>query len=152
MRKGFSGSQLVTVLSNAGTSDYGRSMTLTNTMTGFNPGDLVTDLISCNDTYVDNNGNLVVTRKAGSPIVLYAKANIRESSICVNGTTTNPNIVAKDPKWLTPVLNSASTTSPIMSTPTSIGLRKSSPVGRKWIIIEITLFFMITGHITLIVV
>lgn len=98
MRKGYAGSQVVTVLNNAGSMDLGRNFTLTNAMTGFNPGDLVIDLISCLEGYIDTNGNILIARQGGLPSVFYAKANIQSTTICVDGTTTNSNLVSGDSK------------------------------------------------------
>lgn len=109
MRKGFDGTQAVSVLTNAGSTSSNRSFTLTKAMTGFNSGDLVIDVISCNEGYVDSDGNMLITRVHGLPAVYYAKANIQGSDICVNGTTLNPSPVKLDP-------TSTSTTMPAAST------------------------------------
>jgi alpha-amylase len=94
MRKGYAGTQVVTVLTNAGSEDPGRNFTLSNAMTGFNPGDLIIDLVSCFEGYIDTNGNILIMRQEGLPSIFYAKANIQGTTICVNGKTTGLNSVS----------------------------------------------------------
>lgn len=111
MRKGFNGSQVVTVLTNTGSSSGSRELTLSQAETGFVPGQVMTDVIACTNTTVDSNGNLTVTMKDGLPNVFYSATNLTGTTICVNGTTVNPHPVSANPP--------ATSTTP--STPTKKG-------------------------------
>jgi alpha-amylase len=98
MRKGFDGSQVVTVLANDGILGASRTITLQNAnKTGFLAGDVVTDVISCTNSTVDEKGDLTVTIKGGMPSVFYLASHLVGTTICFNGTTVNPNIVSMDP-------------------------------------------------------
>lgn len=69
MRKGYDGSQTVTVLSNLGTD--GPSYVLNLTGTGFPAGAKLIDLLNCNIATVDTDGNVALAMQSGLPRVLY---------------------------------------------------------------------------------
>lgn len=70
MRKGYDGSQLITVLNNLGVS--GTSYTLNLADTGWKSGQVVYDLLSCTSTTVASDGTLHVPIFSGLPRVYYA--------------------------------------------------------------------------------
>ncbi len=73
-------------------------------MTGFQPGDVVTDVISCRNLKVDEHGDLSIVVSEGLPVVLYKACNLVGSSICGNGMRTNVHVALQNP----PPGNSAS--------------------------------------------
>jgi len=97
MRKGFNGSQVVTVLSNMGEDGGERTFNLSSTDTGFTSGEVVTEVLSCTNTTVGSSNNLEVKIQAGAPLVFYPSSHLINTTICVNGNTTNPNPVSSNP-------------------------------------------------------
>jgi alpha-amylase len=98
MRKGYNGTQVITVLNNDGI--YGKPRTITlpaGIKADYAAGEVVTDIISCKNTTVDTKGNLKVEIKEGLPIVFYSAQHLVGTTICFNGTTTNPNSVSQNP-------------------------------------------------------
>ncbi|KKA19189.1 Alpha-amylase [Rasamsonia emersonii CBS 393.64] len=74
LRKGFVGNQVISVLSNLGTYPDGNVETkivLNATGTGFQPGQSVTEILSCQTVLTDENGNLDVDLHDGGPRVYY---------------------------------------------------------------------------------
>jgi Domain of unknown function (DUF1966). len=80
MRKGTSGNQMVTVLSNRGES--GSSYTLSLSGTGYDAGQKLTEIYTCTSITVDSSGNVPVPMASGLPSVLYPTASLSGSSIC----------------------------------------------------------------------
>jgi alpha-amylase len=98
MRKGFDGSQVVTILNNDGISGASRTISLpSSNKTGFAAGDIVTDVISCKNSTVDSKGDLQVTISGGMPVIFYAAKNLVNSGFCINGTTIVPPVINLDP-------------------------------------------------------
>jgi alpha-amylase len=88
LKKGLNGTQSITIINNDGASGKSRNITLGSTSTGFVPGDILTDVVSCTNTTVDSNGNLEVSIENGLPNVFYPAKLLVGSTICVNGKTT----------------------------------------------------------------
>ncbi|EGC43184.1 alpha-amylase [Histoplasma capsulatum var. duboisii H88] len=80
MRKGFDGKQIITVLSNLGSS--GASYTLQLGGTGYPAGMRVTDVYTCTSSAVGSNGQLPVPMGAGEPRILYPSERLVGSGIC----------------------------------------------------------------------
>lgn len=80
MRKGYNGTQTITVLSNLGTggSDY----TLSLTDTGYEAGSSVTEIISCTTLAVDDSGNVPVPMSSGEPRIMYPSSALEGSTLC----------------------------------------------------------------------
>lgn len=86
MRKGTTGSQIVSIYNNRGASGSG-SFTLTGSASGFTAGQSVTDVIACRALTTDSSGNLAVSITNGQPIVLFPTSQLSGSGLC-GGTTT----------------------------------------------------------------
>ena len=67
MRKGYDGNQIITVLSNLGAAGNTYTFTLPNT--GFRPGQVVIEVLTCTRVTVDGNSNVAVAMGAGLPRV-----------------------------------------------------------------------------------
>jgi alpha-amylase len=80
MRKGYVGTQIITVLTNAGAD--GNSYTLPLPNTGYEAGLELTEIYSCTSVTVDSDGSVPVPMKGGLPRVLYPSAGLEESGIC----------------------------------------------------------------------
>ena len=80
MRKGYSGSQVVAVLSNLG--EGGLSYTLNLTGTQYMLGESVTELLTCTSLVVDNNGDVQLPMASGLPKVLYPSSLLAGSGLC----------------------------------------------------------------------
>lgn len=80
MRKGTTGKQIVTVLSNAGSG--GSSYTLTLGNTGFTAGQQVMEILTCKILTADSSGNLAVPMSAGLPRVYTPVSVLAGSGIC----------------------------------------------------------------------
>lgn len=80
MRKGYSGAQVIAVLSNRGAS--GSSYTLSLSGTGYNSGQKLTEIYTCTSITVDSSGNVPLPMASGLPRVLYPSASLSGSSIC----------------------------------------------------------------------
>ncbi|KAI9931269.1 hypothetical protein ASPWEDRAFT_34175 [Aspergillus wentii DTO 134E9] len=80
MRKGTDGSQIITVLSNLGSS--GNSYTLSLDGTGYTAGQTVTEVYSCTNVTVDSNGKVPVSMSSGEPRVFYPADHLNGSGIC----------------------------------------------------------------------
>lgn len=78
LRKGTNGSQLITLLTNVGSS--GDSFTLNISGTGFSSGDVLTELISCTNITVGDDGDVSVTIvQGGIPSILYLATELTGS-------------------------------------------------------------------------
>ncbi|KAJ5216985.1 family 13 alpha amylase in complex with acarbose [Penicillium chermesinum] len=80
MRKGYDGTQTVTVLSNLG--EGGSEYTLSLGNTGFNSGDSVTEIITCTSLTVDDNSNVPVPMASGAPRIIYPTSELEGSVLC----------------------------------------------------------------------
>lgn len=80
MRKGFSGYQTITVLTNSGASSSDYTLTVTNT--GFNNGTEVVDVLSCDTLTTGDSGNLSVPMTGGLPRIYYPTELLDCSGIC----------------------------------------------------------------------
>lgn len=80
MRKGFNGTQTITVLSNLGES--GSEYTLTLSDTGFEAGLAVTEIFTCSSITVDDSGDVAVPMSGGEPRILYPTSELSGSTLC----------------------------------------------------------------------
>ncbi|EEA25206.1 hypothetical protein TMatcc_006574 [Talaromyces marneffei ATCC 18224] len=80
MRKGTTGLQLVTVLSNLGAS--GSSYTLTLSGSGYASGTLLTELYTCTNVTVSSSGTIAVPMTSGLPRAFLPWSSVSGSSIC----------------------------------------------------------------------
>ncbi|KAJ5892947.1 hypothetical protein N7504_009638 [Penicillium tannophilum] len=93
MRKGFTGNQVVSVVSNLGAKPATKAttkITLGSDGTGFSSGQNVTELLSCKTFVTDSSGSINVDLSSdGGPRVYYPTASLNESTnICGNHTQT----------------------------------------------------------------
>ncbi|KAB8244571.1 alpha-amylase A type-1/2 [Aspergillus flavus] len=80
MRKGTDGSQIITVLSNQGSS--GGSYTLSLTGTGYTAGEQLHEIINCSTVTVGSDGKVLLPMEKGLPRVLYPSAKLNGSKVC----------------------------------------------------------------------
>lgn len=80
-RKGFTGNQVVTGLSNQGSGGPEYALTLAGSETGFTTGEVV-DVLCCATMTVDSSGDLSVPMASGLPRVLFPAAQLSGSVIC----------------------------------------------------------------------
>lgn len=80
MRKGFSGTQTITVLSNLGAGGSKYTLTLSNT--GFTAGLTVTEIFTCSNITVDSSGDVAVPMSGGEPRILYPASELSGSTLC----------------------------------------------------------------------
>jgi len=80
MRKGFNGNQVVTVLSNQGSSGPSYTFLLGNT--GHTSGQQLVEVLTCSSVIVDGNGNIPVSMNQGMPRVFYPAHQLSGSGIC----------------------------------------------------------------------
>lgn len=81
MRKGFDGSQVIGVFTNAG-SNGSPSVTLASSQTGFTANQALIDVMSCTAATADSSGSLSVTLSGGLPRIYYPVAGLSGSGIC----------------------------------------------------------------------
>jgi alpha-amylase len=81
-RKGYTGSQIVTVLTNDGEAGVARQVVLSHANTGFAAGEKVVDILSCRTATV-NDAGLSVSITNGLPMVFYSDSLLDGSTICV---------------------------------------------------------------------
>lgn len=87
MRKGsIAGAQVITVLSNKGSS--GSSYTLSLSSTGYSAGANLVEMYTCTTLTVDSSGNLPVPMASGLPRVLVPSSWVSGSGLCGSGSTT----------------------------------------------------------------
>ncbi|KAJ5457040.1 hypothetical protein N7530_012314 [Penicillium desertorum] len=94
MRKGFTGNQVVSVVSNLGAKPAAKAttrITLGSDGTGFSSGQNVTELFSCKTFVTDSNGNINVDLSSdGGPRVYYPTESLNGSTnICEDRTQTS---------------------------------------------------------------
>ncbi|KAJ6032705.1 alpha-amylase [Penicillium herquei] len=80
MRKGYDGSQTITILSNLGTS--GSEYTLSLSGTGYESGSIVTEIFTCTNITVDDSGDVSVSMNSGEPRILYPSSKLSGSTLC----------------------------------------------------------------------
>ncbi|KAJ6096647.1 alpha-amylase [Penicillium sp. IBT 16267x] len=80
MRKGYNGTQTITVLSNLGES--GSEYTLTLSDAGFVAGLAVTEIFTCSSITVDDSGDVAVPMSSGEPRILYPSSELSGSTLC----------------------------------------------------------------------
>jgi len=69
MRKGATGYQIITVLSNLGANGASYSLSLLSTDTGFTANEALVEVLSCSQVTADGSGNLAVAMGQGLPKV-----------------------------------------------------------------------------------
>ncbi|KAJ5093297.1 hypothetical protein N7456_009158 [Penicillium angulare] len=74
MRKGYNGTQTITVLSNLGSGGSEYTLSLSNT--GFEAGLKVTEIITCTSLTVDDSGDVPVPMNSGEPRILYPSSGL----------------------------------------------------------------------------
>lgn len=85
MRKGFDGSQVITVLTNEGEGADSYTLNLKNT--GFSVGEKVMEVLVCEEQTVQSDGTINVTMKDGQPNVFYPSKALSGSKICQPGSS-----------------------------------------------------------------
>ena len=83
LRKGSEGHQVVTVLSNVGGSGGDYTVMLP---TAYGSGQVVMDVVSCTNTTVSGEGQLLVPISAGAPHVFFPVDQMRGSGLCGMGS------------------------------------------------------------------
>ena len=86
MRKGFDGSQVITVLTNEGEGADSHTLNLKNT--GFSAGEKVMEVLTCKEQTVQSDGTINVTMKDGQPNVFYPSKALSGSKICQPGSSS----------------------------------------------------------------
>ena len=82
MRKGNTGSQIISVFTNKGASSGSSTLTLSSTQTGFNASQALIEVMGCTDATTDSSGNLAVTISSGVPTVFFPKSLLTGSGVC----------------------------------------------------------------------
>lgn len=85
MRKGFDGSQVITVLTNEGEGADSHTLNLKNT--GFSAGEKVMEVLICKEQTVQSDGTINVAMKDGQPNVFYPSKALSGSKICQPGSS-----------------------------------------------------------------
>ncbi|OKO97278.1 Alpha-amylase A type-3 [Penicillium subrubescens] len=110
MRKGFTGNQVVSVVSNLGAKPAAKAttkITLGADGTGFSSGQNVTELLSCRTFVTDSSGNLNVDLSSdGGPRVYYPTESLNLSTIVCGDHTKTPTTTSASPKPSTGAGNS----------------------------------------------
>ncbi|ODM22588.1 Acid alpha-amylase [Aspergillus cristatus] len=86
MKKGSTGSQVVTVLSNYGSS--GSSYTLNLSGNGYSSGTKLMEMYTCTTITVDSSGNIAVPMASGLPRVLMLASSAASSGPCASSSST----------------------------------------------------------------
>ncbi|KAK0633563.1 glycoside hydrolase family 13 protein [Immersiella caudata] len=105
MKKGHTGDQIISVYTNLGSSST-TSLALSSSATGFTPGQVVMDVVSCTPFTANPDGSLTVALVQGVPRVLYPAAHLTGSGICPDLETGTP--IPTPSSTLTPSLISSS--------------------------------------------
>lgn len=87
VRKGYAGSQVIGVYTNAGSSSS-VTVTLSSSATGFEGNQPLVDTMSCNTFITDSSGGISVTLNGGVPRIFYPLARLSGSGICPDSTGT----------------------------------------------------------------
>ncbi|THW64366.1 alpha-amylase [Aureobasidium pullulans] len=121
MRKGNTGSQVIGVFTNKGSSGSS-SFALTSSASGFTAGQSITDVLSCTSYTTDSNGNLNIAIGAGLPRVLYPTAKLTGSGLCGGSSGSTTAVPAPT------TIKTSTTTGGACSTPTSVAITFSDKV------------------------
>lgn len=131
-RKGATGNQVIYVVSNLGSNppsnDPEISVTLKSSGTGFQPGQNITEVLSCKSFLATaHSGDVEVDLSDGSPRIFYPTDSLQNSGLCINGL-------------------SSTSTSPTGSTPTTpaTGTEKPTPTGNAGSVLGTTTVPLIT--------
>lgn len=81
MRKGFDGTQSVTVVTNQGSNGSGYTVSLPSSSTGWGANTALVETVGCGTTTTDSSGNLSVTIKS-APQIWVAKSLASGSGVC----------------------------------------------------------------------
>jgi alpha-amylase len=92
MKKGPSGSQVITVLSNYGSP--GSSYTLTLSGSGYSSGTELMEMYTCTPVTVDPSGDILVPMASGLPRVFMLASSVASSGPCATGSTTTTTATA----------------------------------------------------------
>lgn len=87
MRKGFDGSQLITVLTNGGENAPSTTLNLKNT--GFKAGEKITEILTCKEQTTQSDGSINVAMSKGAPNVFYPSAGLQGSKVCQKGSSSS---------------------------------------------------------------
>jgi alpha-amylase len=82
MRKGDTGSQIVSVFTNQGSSGGSYTLTLSSSATGFTASQSLVEILSCTTYTTDGSGNLNVAMASGLPRVFYPATQLAGSGAC----------------------------------------------------------------------
>ena len=122
MRKGYNGSQVITVLSNYGVFGSNYSLRLSASETGYTAGMEVTELLGCTNSTIDPTSTLEVLMGQGLPKVFYPTQLLAGSGMC--GTTKS---VTSTSGFAIPGAPSPSTSSHPTATPLGLAASTSTP-------------------------
>jgi alpha-amylase len=89
MRKGFDGSQVITVLTNKGEASSDQILNLKKT--GFTGGEKVMEVLTCKEQTVRPDGSIDVKIHKGLPNVFYPAAGLKGSKICQTASPPSPS-------------------------------------------------------------
>ncbi|KAF2119352.1 glycoside hydrolase superfamily [Lophiotrema nucula] len=93
LRKGFDGHQIISVITNTGSSNPQWTLSVTNT--GFSAGSQVVEVITCNQLTVNGDGSLSVPMESGLPRVYFPVDAAAGSGICnITSTATTTSEAA----------------------------------------------------------
>ncbi|KAF2475422.1 alpha-amylase [Lindgomyces ingoldianus] len=87
LRKGFDGKQVISIITNLGSSAPSTTLTLSGTSHGLPSGTVVVDILSCAQVTVSSDGSLAVPMQAGVPRVYFPVAAAVGHGICGIGTS-----------------------------------------------------------------
>lgn len=82
MRKGFTGYQIISVFTNAGSLSSSVTLSLSSSATGFTANQRLVDVMSCTALTTDSSANIAVSMTGGLPRVLYPLVRLSNSGIC----------------------------------------------------------------------
>ncbi|GLA12913.1 hypothetical protein AnigIFM62618_009428 [Aspergillus niger] len=124
MRKGTSGSQVITVLSNKGSS--GSSYTLTLSGSGYTSGTKLIEAYTCTSVTVDSSGDIPVPMASGLPRVLLPASVVDSSSLCggsgSNSSTTTTTTATSSSTATSKSASTSSTSTACTATSTSLAV------------------------------
>ncbi|RDH36480.1 alpha-amylase [Aspergillus welwitschiae] len=124
MRKGTSGSQVITVLSNKGSS--GSSYTLTLSGSGYTSGTKLIEAYTCTSVTVDSSGDIPVPMASGLPRVLLPASVVDSSSLCggsgSNSSTTTTTTATSSSTATSKSASTSSTSTACTATSTSLAI------------------------------
>ncbi|KAK3394848.1 glycoside hydrolase family 13 protein [Podospora didyma] len=145
MRKGSSGYQVVSILTNIGSSSSA-AISLPSSVTAFSANQVLVDVMNCTVLTTDSSGGLVVSLLLGIPRVLYPMARLAGSGICplITGATSTTTFASS-------TFTTATSTSTSTSTSTIATGCSSTAVAVRFNELATTTFgetVKITGNVT----